>query len=284
MSTTSLFFSRVGEPTLRYEVYPPEGKPSGSIFLTHGFAEHLGRYRHVVAALNARGLLVACYDLRGHGHSEGPRGYIERFDDYLRDARGLLGHLQGNDAWRACGKPVLIGHSLGGLITFLLGLEMQEEARGAVLSSPFFGLALHVPAPKRLAGILLSRVLPKLALPSDLHGKDLTHDSEIAQAYDEDPLLVKKVPARWFTESMAAQQSALERASAWKLPLLLLHGGADKVASPTASRAIFSRIDDPRKELRILDNQYHEIFNELDRDRWIRLAVDGAVRFCEPPS
>jgi alpha-beta hydrolase superfamily lysophospholipase len=64
----------------------------------------------------------------------------------------------------------------------------------------------------------------------------------------------------------------------------LLHGGADKVASPAASRALFERVDDPRKELRILDDQYHEIFNELDRDRWIRLAVEGAARFCEPPS
>lgn len=284
MSTTSLFFSRTGEPTLRYEVRAPEGPSLGSVFLTHGFAEHSGRYRHVVDALVARGLTVACYDLRGHGHSEGPRGYVERFEDYLRDARALLGHLQEHKGWRTGGKPVLLGHSLGGLITFLLGLEMTDEARGAILSSPFFGLALHVPAPKRAAGVLLSRVLPRFALPSDLRGKDLTHDSKLARAYDEDPLLVKKVPARWFTEAMAAQQRALERAGSWKLPLLLLHGGADKVASPTASRALFERVDDPRKELRILDDQYHEIFNELDRDRWIRLAVEGAARFCEPPS
>jgi alpha-beta hydrolase superfamily lysophospholipase len=284
MSTPSLFFSRTGEPTLCYEVHAPEGKILGSVFLTHGYAEHSGRYHHVIDALTARGLTVACYDLRGHGHSEGARGYIERFEDYLRDARALLGHLQGCDAWRAGGKPVLLGHSLGGLITFLLGLEMTDEARGAVLSSPFFGLALHVPAPKRMAGMLLSRLFPGFALPSELRGKDLTHDSKLARAYDEDPLLVKKVPARWFTEALAAQQRALERAPSWKLPLLLLHGGADKVASPSASRALFERINDPRKEFRLLDDQYHEIFNELDRDRWIRLAADGAARFCAPPS
>jgi alpha-beta hydrolase superfamily lysophospholipase len=135
-----------------------------------------------------------------------------------------------------------------------------------------------------MAGVLLSRLLPGFALPSELRGKDLTHDSKLARAYDEDPLLVKKVPARWFTEALAAQQRALERAPSWKLPLLLLHGGADKVASPSASRALFERVDDPRKELRLLDDQYHEIFNELDRDRWIRLAADGAARFCAPPS
>ncbi|MCU0655229.1 MAG: lysophospholipase [Polyangiaceae bacterium] len=284
MATPSLFFSRTGEPTLRYEVHAPEGKASGAVFLTHGYAEHSGRYRHVIDALTQRGLVVASYDLRGHGHSEGPRGYIERFDDYLRDARALLGHLQTVEAWRAGGKPALLGHSLGGLITFHLGLELTNESRGAVLSSPFFGLALDVPAPKRLAGTLLSRVLPRVALPSDLRGKDLTHDSKLARAYDEDPLLVKKVPARWFTEAMAAQQRAFERASSWKLPLLLLHGAADKVAAPASSRALFERIQDPRKELRLLDDQYHEIFNEIDRDRWIRLAADSLARFCAPLS
>lgn len=62
---------------------------------------------------------------------------------------------------------------------------------------------------------------------------------------------------------------AFDRASSLKLPLLLLHGGADKVASAEASRELFARVTDPRKELRVLDDQYHEIFNELDWDRWI---------------
>jgi len=284
MSSASLFFSRPGEPTLRYEVRAPEGAPVGSVFLTHGYAEHSGRYRQVIDALVARGLVVASYDLRGHGHSEGPRGYVERFEEYLRDARALLGHLRADAAFTAGGKPVLLGHSLGGLITFLLSLEMSDEARGVILSSPFFGLALKVAAPKRAAAVLLSRLVPRFGLPSELRGKDLTHDSRLAQAYDSDPLLVKSVPSRWFTEALQAQKLAFDRASSLKLPLLLLHGGADKVASADASRELFARVTDPRKELRVLDDQYHEIFNELDRDRWIHLAVEAAVRFCAPPS
>lgn len=280
----SVFFRRPGEPTLRYELREPSGPVRGSIFLTHGYAEHSGRYREVIDALLARGFVVASYDLRGHGYSEGARGFVERFDEYLRDGRGLLDHLAQQAAWRAGGKPVLLGHSLGGLITFLLGLDMHEQIRGAVLSSPFFGLALQVPAPKALAGRVLSRVLPKMALPSGLQGRDLTHDSRLAEAYDSDPLLVKNVPARWFTEALAAQQQALSRASSWQLPFLLLHGGADKVASVAASREIFERVSAPRKELRVLDGQFHEIFNELDRGRWIGLAVEGAAKFCEPPS
>lgn len=284
MSNIPLFFSRPGEPTLSYEVHAPKGATTGAVLLTHGYAEHRGRYGQVINALNERGLVVASYDLRGHGHSEGHRGYVERFDDYLRDARALLGHLRGNEAFKAGGKPVLLGHSLGGLITFLTGLELGDDLRGAVLSSPFFGLALAVPAPKRAAALLMSRLVPRFGLPSGLHGRDLTHDSRLARAYDEDPLLVKSVPSRWFTEATGAQQRAFDGAPRWKLPLLLLAAGADKIASVDAARALFDRVNDPRKEMRVLDDQYHEIFNELDRDRWIHLAVEGAARFCAPPS
>lgn len=281
MTSSSHFFSRSGEPTLRYTLHLPPETPAGAVLLTHGYAEHSGRYDEVVAALTGRGLAVATHDLRGHGHSEGLRGYVERFGDYTRDARALLDHLAASEpAWAAAGRPVLIGHSLGGLITYLLALELGEAVRGVVLSSPFFGLALPVPAVKRAAGRVLSRVLPRIALPSGLHGRDLTHDARLAQAYDADPLLVQKVPARWFTEATGAQQQALERAPSWRLPLLLLHGGDDRVASVAASRAVFERIPaSAPKEMHVLDGQFHEIFNELDRDRFIAMAADAAAGF-----
>jgi alpha-beta hydrolase superfamily lysophospholipase len=279
----ALFFRRTGEPTLRYEVHAPTtAETLGAVLLTHGYAEHSGRYTQVVRALTARGFVVATYDLRGHGNSEGARGYIDRFDDYLRDARGLLTHLADDPAWKQGGKPVLLGHSLGGLITFLLGLEVSH--RGAVLSSPFFGLALPVPGIKKAAGRLLSKLAPHVALPSGLKGADVTHDAALARAYDNDPLLVPRVPARWFTEATGAQVTAFERAPTWQEPLLLLQAGADKIASADASRALFERVGSARKELRVLEGQYHEIFNEIDRDRFIQLAVEGAARFCERPS
>src|SRR5262249_44312731 len=98
-----------------------------------------------------------------------------------------------------------------------------------VLSGPFFGLALEVPKVKVLAGRFASRVYPKLGLPSGLHGKDMTHDPERAKAYDEDPLVFPNATARWFTETVKAQERALANAPKLSLPLYMAFGSADPV-------------------------------------------------------
>ncbi|RYE91783.1 MAG: alpha/beta hydrolase, partial [Myxococcales bacterium] len=67
MTSSSQFFSRPGEPTLRLTLHLPPETPAGAVLLTHGYAEHSGRYDEVVAALTGRGLAVATHDLRGHG-------------------------------------------------------------------------------------------------------------------------------------------------------------------------------------------------------------------------
>lgn len=87
---------------------------------------------------------------------------------------------------------------------------------------------------KRLAGRIASRLYPKLGLPSGLHGKDMTHDPE-AKAYDEDPLVFPNATARWFTETVKAQDRAFQSASRLTLPLYMAFGTA--IRSRASSRA-----------------------------------------------
>src|SRR5207253_5066457 len=63
------------------------------------------------------------------------------------------------------------------------------------------------------AAKVASSVYPKLALPSGLSGKDVTHDEAIAKAYDDDPLVFKSATARWFTETRLAQAHVLDNRS-----------------------------------------------------------------------
>jgi acylglycerol lipase len=271
---------RPSAPAIKYTRHAPEGEPKGAVLVVHGYAEHSGRYDEVVEALTSRGLLAATFDLRGHGHSAGPRGHVERFGDFVRDVDDLLETLGRNEAWRRAGPPVLLGHSLGGLISFHAALADPGQVRALVLSSPYFGLALHVPAPKRAAAQALSRLRPTFSLPSGLRGRDVTRDRDRARAYDDDPLVFPNATARFFTESMAAQARALELAPSMRLPLLVLQASADKVASATASRALFDRVGSLRKEYRSCEGCYHEIFNEPGRERWVREAAEAALAFC----
>lgn len=268
MTGTTGFVERPAErgPRLAYRLSAPErGTARGTVLLTHGFGEHSARYGEVIAALTERGLIVASYDLRGHGRSEGPRGHVESFSDYLRDADDLLARLADDDGWKRAGRPVLFGHSLGGLISTHVALAGQERFRGLAMTSPFFGLALQVPAIKKLLGRGMSRLFPRFAQPSGLSGSQLTHDREIAERYDADPLGVKKVTARWFTETEKAQEQALAGAPRLELPLFCLAAGEDIVASTPTTERFFQLAGSRDKELRVLEGLFHEVLNESER-------------------
>lgn len=268
---------RSGEPTLAWELHRPTAPAKGAILLTHGYGEHSDRYLEAIETFNAAGFYVGRYDVRGHGDSEGVRGHVMQFSSYVEDAHAVLGALAKEDGFRDQGPPILLGHSHGGLISFHVAAGDQGSFRGLLMTSPFFGLALEVPAAKKAAGRLMSRVWPSLSLPSGLQGKDMTHDAELAAKYDRDQKMNKGATARWFTECTAAQARALELAPQLMLPVTVFHGSDDKVASPAASKALFDRIGSATKRYEVVPGQYHELFNEVDRKKWVASFVDAAL-------
>jgi alpha-beta hydrolase superfamily lysophospholipase len=234
--------------------------PEGVVALLHGYGEHAGRYDHVAHAFASKGLSTVAADLRGHGASDGARGYVDRFDDYHLDATATV------EAARelADGRPVfLFGHSMGGLLAahWLLA-GCGKDLIGVALSSPYLGLALEVPKVKEAAGRLMSQVLPKFAMPSGLSGANVTSDPEKARLYDTDPLNNSKATARWFTEANAAIARVHERAGELTLPTILLYGGSDQVASADATDRFASALSMSDKTTERLAGYNHELVNE----------------------
>jgi alpha-beta hydrolase superfamily lysophospholipase len=246
-------------PDLYYASAMPTGGPKAVLGIIHGYADHGARYRHVMGALAEHGIGSIAIDLRGHGRARGTRGFCNRFEEFLDDASELRRLVDE----RAKGAPTfLFGHSFGGLVATSSILESPGRFKGLVLSAPFFGLALEVPRVKVLAGKVASRVYPKLGLPSGLAGKDMTHDAEKARAYDEDPLVFKNATARWFTETVDAQERALANASRLTLPLYVAFGTGDKVASINAAKRLFAAAGSADKTWDTREGLYHEVLNE----------------------
>jgi alpha-beta hydrolase superfamily lysophospholipase len=256
------FFQSHDGTQLHERVWPAEGTALASVVIAHGYGEHIGRYDETGRKLAAAGFHVRGLDLRGHGQSGGVRAYCNRFDEYVEDVDAEVTRA------RAEGLPVfLLGHSFGGLVAPFYALAHPDALAGLVLTSPFWKLALPVPAAKVWAGKIASRLLPKLSLPAGLKGADVCRDPEIAALYDRDPLNNKNATARWFTESAAAQQALSTRASQLTLPVLLVVGEADLVASAPQARVVFERIGSKDKTLRMLAGQYHEVLNERPAER-----------------
>ncbi len=243
-----------------YEWRVPD--PKLTVALVHGYAEHAQRYTHVARNVNGRGISVVAIDLRGHGRSQGARGHVDRFQEYHQDVDVLLAKADE-------GPPMFVlGHSMGGLLAahYLLSGK-GHKIKGAILSSPFLGLALEVSGLKLGAARLFSKLVPKLSLPSELKGSDLTRDPEMVKIHEADDLNFGTANSRWFTEASAAMEMVHSRASQLKVPLQLLYGGADRVASADATDRFASQLTVADRDVERLAGFYHEILNEPPADR-----------------
>lgn len=244
------------------EQFIPSGTPRGAVLVTHGYAEHCGRYRELAHVIVNAGWVALAYDIRGHGQSPGVRGYIDRFDAYLEDLTAMCSAAR---TLVPTGAPlILLGHSFGSLITLrALTDERPPECKAAIVSSPFLALRLAVPGYKKLLARVASRVAPKLAQPNALRVEDLTSDKQKQQERLADKLCLDIATARWFTESSSAQSYVAANASRIKVPTTWLVGGADPIADPSRSKVVAARV--PNATYHDLVGLKHEVFNETTR-------------------
>ena len=250
---------REGGPPLYFHATMPKGELVAMLGIVHGYADHGKRYAHVMGALAEHGIGSVAIDLRGHGRAGGPRGFCMRFDEFHDDIRELRALVE----QRAKGKPMfLFGHSFGGLVSTSVVLRDPKPWKGLILSGPYFGTALAVPAVKEFAGRIASRVLPKLGVPMGLTGAMCTHDEQKARDYDNDPLSFKNATARWFTEATAEQKRVLENVSRLTLPLYVVFGAADPIASMAAAKKVFDAAGSSDKTWDARAGLFHEVLNE----------------------
>jgi alpha-beta hydrolase superfamily lysophospholipase len=247
----------------------PSPSPRGRIVLVHGYAEHVGRYPHVIRALHEAGYDCHALDLRGHGHSEGVRGHVLRFQSYLDDLDLFLEELPRDGLPR-----FLVSHSLGGLLALRYVLERPDAFAALAASSPYLHLATDVNFLREALATAVSRLAPTLLTKSPIAAKALSHDPAMVQAYIDDPLVFKTFNARWFFESRAAQEAVLARAPEIRLPVLLLIGSADPIAAPERGRQVFQRLGSLDKTLKVYEGFLHEVFNEIQRERVIGDLVE----------
>lgn len=256
--------------TLRGSDWPPPAGARAAICLIHGIGEHVGRYAHVVAALNQAGFAVVGLDLRGHGRSDGPRGFTPSFDAYLDDMDLLLGEARS----RYPGAPiVLYGHSLGGLLVLYYPLRRQSKVAAVVASSPQLRLAFKPPAWKTTMGRLMFNLWPAFNTPSGLEQAALSRDADVVRAYAADPLVHDRVSARLGIGLIDLGQWVLDHASDFSLPLLVYNGSRDRLTSADACREFAAKVPGDCT-LKIWEGLYHETHNEPERAEVIAFVVD----------
>jgi alpha-beta hydrolase superfamily lysophospholipase len=247
-----------------YRFFPAEPERA-RMLIAHGLGEHSGRYGNVIARLLPKGISLWVPDHRGHGQSEGRRGHVLNFVQYISDLR-LSVELARKDLPESM-RCILLGHSMGGLIAIYFAQRFPELIDGVVASSPALGMAIEVPGFKKVLGSLMSYIWPSLTMGNELDATKISHDPNVVTAYKNDPLVHDRVSARFFTEFLSAMKTVQQQASAINVPILLQMAGDDYLVSARSSRQFFEKLRLRDKTLFVYDGHYHEIYNELEDQR-----------------
>ena len=242
----------------------PVAKAERVVVLVHGLGEHSGRYEELAEFFNARATAVVALDHIGHGLSPGTRCHLSSFEDYLGPLDALVNQAE---ALYPDTPKVLLGHSLGGLISAAYLLRAQDRFQSAVLSGPALGIDPAPPVWQQKIMQLLSLLLPKLGA-MQLDASQISRSADVVEAYKADPLVHNgKISARLVTELFATLENVNARAAEIKLPFKIFHGESDVMTSPALSKAFVERVASELREYQGYPGLYHEIFNEPEREQ-----------------
>jgi acylglycerol lipase len=218
--------------------WKPAAAPARAVVvLVHGIHDHPGRYDGLARALNAQGIAVLAQDHRGHGASGGARQRV----DSVGQLAGDVGLALAEAGRRHPGVPlILYGHSMGGLVAAHVAAGGAARAIVGTLASLAPGLPLEAVDPAQIV-----------------------REAAAREALARDPAIERgKVPARTIATILGGVVELQPRMPAIRVPLLILHGGADRVTDPAGSRLLAERAGSTEKKLVLVGPALHSLLHE----------------------
>ncbi len=250
-----------GAGQLFVRAWRPPSAPRAVVAICHGFNAHSGMYAWCGAQFAQNGVATYALDLRGRGRSDGERFYIERFEDYVDDLHKLIQLAKSREP----GLPVFVlGHSAGGVTACLYALEHQSAVAGLICED----FAFEVPAPAIALAVLkgISHLAPH-ARALKLRNEDFSRDDAVVKAMNENPLIAREAqPFATMAAIVRADEQLKTAFPGITLPLLVIHGTADKAARPSGSQRFFDRAGSKDRTLKLYEGRYHDPLNDLGKE------------------
>jgi len=240
-------------------------KARGLIIVTHGHGEHSSSYHRLYPILQDSGYAALGWDLRGHGKSQGKRGYIENFDLFLEDLGSVVQFAQSQLPKL---QLSLLAHSMGGLIATSYLLKHQPQGiESLILSSPFFGVSLQVPLFKDLGAILLGKIMPHTTLFNEISDEQLSQDPEVLKEYPLDHFRHNKISPEVYMGSLRYQQYVERNIRKLQTRSFVQVPESDPVVSTEVTRKLVSKLSPDLVTLIEYRERRHEIYNDVGRQK-----------------
>jgi alpha-beta hydrolase superfamily lysophospholipase len=274
-------FPGVAGLALYYQAWlPPSGSPRAVLVNLHGLGDHSGLYPTIASHFPSHGIAVYAYDMRGNGRSPGQRAYLRNWEEYRGDLHAFLAQVR---KWQPGLPTFLLGHSLGGLVVLEYAIHHPAGLSGVIAAAPALG-KVGVPPVLMALGRVMSKVCPRFSLEVGMDLSGLARDPAVIQTVLSDPHFHRRGTARLSTEVTETISRVQSQAASLTVPVLILHGSADRMVPPDGSREFFRKLQYPDRELREYPGGYHGLFADIgypevlgDVERWLeaRLRVEG---------
>jgi lysophospholipase len=237
-----------------------------SVLLVHGMSEHGRCYQHVAESMVARGWNVILPDLRGHGRSGGDHIHVNDFAEYVADLKRVL-----DASGVRAENTVLVGHSMGGLISARFVQQFPGRVSALALLSPLLGVRARISPFTVALARLISLVRPRSRFRKRTKREDSTRNEEALTRGDADRLIRESVTAAWYFAMRHALRTVWDLAEQISCPILVMQAGADLIVDPAAPQGWLQRVGSADKSLRMFPDHYHELLNEID---WSNTLAD----------
>jgi alpha-beta hydrolase superfamily lysophospholipase len=266
---------------LYYQAWRPVPARTRAVIVNlHGLGDHSGLYPNLASYFPARAVALYAFDMRGNGRSPGQRAYLGSWKEYRGDLEAFVRRVQ---EWEPGVPLFLLGNSLGGLVVLDYVLHHPGPVEGVIASAPVLG-DVGVPPILMALGRAMSRVLPRFSLNVGMDLTGLAREPSVIEAVLADPLFHRRGTARLSTEVTAAIDRVQHLAGSLALPLLILHGSADRMVPPDGSRTFFAKVRFPDREFREYPEAYHGLFADRgfevvlgDLEGWIDRHIPTGV-------
>lgn len=240
--------------TLAAHLYKP-ARYTAAVVLLHGYLNHSGQFRHLIAHLLENGYAVAVYDLPGHGLSSGETAAIDSFDQYVQTTRDFMAvvhdHLDG--------PCHLLGFSTGAAIAIeMMTTRQADDFDKIVLAGPLI----------QWAGYEQSKATYKVYKEftdriARFHRKNSSDKEFLRFNKTRDYLHARHLSLRW-VKALFDWNDRVEAALACDRGILILQGDDDGTVDWKYNLKLLKE-KFPNAQTKMIPGANHELFNEAPK-------------------
>jgi alpha-beta hydrolase superfamily lysophospholipase len=263
-----------GEYELEADLYIPDGNIQfPAIILCHGFLSAKEEYGNLPERLASHGYVVATFDYRGHGKSEGDRGYFTA-TSHLEDTERVLKFLS-TQVKVIPERIAVIGHSLGSVAAIRLVTESEigRKCKTCILLAPPRKFEDSIKKIELNAYSFISKIAwpfllitgKHIYLPYQFGAKDIFISPEAVESAEKQGFLQKKMSVNNYYY-MIKQVNNEKAAEKIVMPSLVMVAQNDKLIPFQASKDVFNKIKGSPKKFVEIENSGHSMMTDASTE------------------